>query len=171
MQKTDYYNAILELSNTKTLNTISVRDIAKYLNISTGALYYQFTSKEDLINQMFIYYKQQLDDYINTLDDDPYTLLSSYLSYNFEHNLEFNFVYSSELSSFLCSEALEMSLHSHLNLLSKLGLNYSKDAHITTIIFGTMRAYLLAPSYMNRCDPKQLTNQLVHILNNYKQTL
>lgn len=168
MKKLKYYTAILELSREKSLNSISVRDISNHLDISTGSLYYQFKSKEDLLNQMFIYYKTQLQDHMLSVDNQPSHFFDSYLQYNLEHNLEFRFVYSSELSNLLSEDALALSLAVHLSLLDKLGLDYQHDSHIVTIIFGTMRAYLMAPSYMKQCDPDVLSKELAIILNNYR---
>lgn len=168
MKKIKYFEAILELTKEKSLNTISVRDIANHLELSTGSLYYQFNGKSDLLNQMFIYYKQQIDDHMKDIDNDYYQFFSTYLSYNIEHNLEFRFIYSSELANLLSPEALKLSLDIHLNLLKKLGLDYYQDSHMITIIFGTMRAYLMAPSYMVQCDADKLARELVTILNNYK---
>lgn len=169
MKKLKYYEAILQLSNQKSLSTISVRDIANQLEISTGSLYYQFKGKDDLINQMFSYYKLKLCEYMDTVADDDYLFFSKYLEYNLEHNLEFRFVYSSELSNILNTDSLKLSLDVHLSLLSRLGLDYDQDSHITTIIFGTMRAYLMAPTYMKQCEPDKLANELVTILHNYKK--
>lgn len=170
MVKTKYYQAILELSAEKSLAAISVRDISNHLGISTGSLYYQFSGKNDLLNQMFRYYKNSLGDYIENLSDDPTALLNSYLDYSFAHNLEFRFVYSSELSNLLDRESLEVSLNNHKKILKKLNLEYGNDAHITTIVFGTMRAYLMAPSYMLQCNQVKLVDELVNIINRHKET-
>ncbi len=172
MKKEVYYQAILELTATKTLTSISVRDIAKHLEISTGSLYYHFKSKEDLLNQMFIYYKTKHADYIASIDsEDIKTLLLKHIEYNNEHKSEFSFVYSTELANILNQESLALSLEAHLSFLDKLGLDYERDSHITTIIFGTIRSYLISPSYMLRCDKEQLVSELTSILNNYKQSL
>lgn len=168
MKKLKYYQAILELTSDKSLNMISVRDIANHLEISTGSLYYQFKGKDDLLNQMFRYYKQQLDLEMQAVDNDPLVFFKQYLAYNLAHNLEFRFVYSSELSNLLDQESLKLSLDVHLGLLAKIGLDYTADSHIITIIFGAMRAYLMAPSYMLQCDPDLLAIELVKILNNYQ---
>ncbi len=168
MKKPVYYQAILDLSKTKTLATISMRDIAKQLNVSTGSLYYHFESKEDLLNQMFRYYKQQISSVLDPIDNETSKVITSYLNYNFTHNSEFRFVYSSELSNLLDDQSLELSLHFHLLLLKKLGLQYRTDSHIITILFGTMRSYLNAPSYMQRCDQELLVTELTTIVENYK---
>lgn len=171
MKKEVYYQAILELTTEKTLTSISVRDIAKHLNISTGSLYYHFKSKEDLLNQMFIFYKSKHAEYIASIDGDIKTLLLKHIEYNQNHKTEFAFVYSTELGNILSEESLQLSLNAHLTFLKKLGLEYRRDTHITTIIFGTIRSYLISPSYMLRCDIEQLVNELVLITENYKQSL
>lgn len=170
MKKLKYYNAILELTKEKGLAAISVRDIANHLNISTGSLYYQFDGKNDLLNKMFIYYKQEFSNFLDTLDNDTHTIVSNYLEYNMNHHLQFKFVYSGELSELLNEESLRMSLATHLKLLDKLGLDYDQDSHIITIVLGTIRAYLFAPSYMKRCDQQLLVEELVKIINNYQKT-
>ncbi len=169
MEKVKYYNAILELTQEKTITSISVRDIAKHLNITTGSLYYHFNGKEDLLNQMFSYYKHKIIDYTQSIDDDPTTFLNNYITYNFEHNLQYAFVYSSELSNFLDQQSLDLSLQAHLLNLDKLKLDYELDAHIITIVFGTIRAYLLAPSYMRKCEQSALVDQLVRLITDYQK--
>lgn len=77
MKKPVYYQAILDLSKTKTLATISMRDIAKQLNISNGSLYYHFKSKEDLLNQMFRYYKQQVSDVLEPVDNETSEIITT----------------------------------------------------------------------------------------------
>ncbi len=170
MKRIKYFEAILELSKEKTLNTISVRDIANNLDTSTGSLYYQFRSKEDLINQMFVYYRTQANEFLLEVDNDPYTFFSTYLRYNLKHNLEFKFIYSSEISNMLNDQSIEVALATHLALLDKIGLNLTTDAHMVAIIFGTMRAYLMAPAYIKQCEPDQVARELASILNNYKKT-
>lgn len=164
MEKIKFYNAILELSKVKHISTISVRDIANHLGISTGALYYQFKNKEDLLNEMFVHFKLEYDDFIEDLDSEPTSFLQSYLDYHNLHIDQFRFTYSSELAHILNHNSLVVSLSSHLKTLDKIGLDYEKDAHLVTIIFGTIRAYLLAPDYMKRCDQKPMIAELVKLL-------
>lgn len=163
MKKIKFYNAVLELSKTKHISTISVRDIANHLGISTGALYYQFKSKDDLLNEMFVYYKLEYDEFIEELDTDPTTFLQAYLDYYSRYIDQFKFTYSSELAHILNHTSLVTSLSSHLKTLDKIGLDYEKDAHLVTIIFGTIRAYLLAPDYMKKCDQKLMIEELVKL--------
>lgn len=167
MKKEKYYDAVLHLSESKSLTSISVRDIANYLNISTGSLYYQFANKDDLLNSMFIKYKAQM---LNILK--PCTsitqLLKLYLEYNSENIAAFKFTYSSELAHFLTQDSKDFSFNVHLQLLEILNLKYQDDSHITTIIFGTMRAYLIAPDYMLRCDQDKLIIELVNIIKQYQ---
>lgn len=171
MKKEVYYQAILELSKEKSLASISVRDIAKHLDISTGSLYYHFKSKEDLLNQMFVFYKTNQANFIDEINDEPKVLLQKHIEYNQEHNTEFSFVYSTELANVLNDESVALSLDAHLRFLDKLGLEYGRDSHITTIIFGTIRSYLVSPNYMLRCDLDKLVDELIIILENYKQSL
>ncbi len=42
--------AVEELIASKGVNSFSLRDIAKYLNISTGSLYYHFKTKDEIIS-------------------------------------------------------------------------------------------------------------------------
>lgn len=169
MKKIKYFQAILELTENKSITTISMRDIANHMDLSTGSLYYHFKGKDDLLNQMFLHYKQNIHDYITTVSGDNLELLIKYLDYNFKHNLEFGFIYSSEILKFLDSKSLQVSKQQHIYLIEKLDLKYSRDAHITTIVFGTMRAYLMAPSYMLKCDQRKLATELNNIITNYKQ--
>ncbi|WOO87524.1 TetR/AcrR family transcriptional regulator [Mollicutes bacterium LVI A0039] len=169
MKKTIYYDAILELSAVKSLATISVRDIATHLGISTGSLYYHFTNKDDLVTQMFCFYKKQLDEFLDNAKPDAELLLTEYLEFYEARTGQFKFVYSSELGNILSQDALDYSLQIHLKFLDKLGLDFKTDAHITTIIFGTIRAYLLAPDYMHKCDQTLMIKELVTILNAHKQ--
>lgn len=166
MRKEKYYNAVLNLAENKSLTSISVRDIANYLDISTGALYYQFSNKDDLFNSMFIKYKKEMFDAIKNIDTKE-QLLTIYLQYNIRHLRQFKFTYSSELAHFLTKSSKDYSFSIHLELLNILGLNYNSDSHITTIVFGTLRAYLIAPDYMLRCDQEMLVNELCKIIDDY----
>ncbi len=168
MEKPDYYKGVIDLSRETTITKISVRDIANQLNVSTGALYYLFKNKNQLINEMFLYYKANLNSYLREHSQSTEELLKNYLAYNIEKNLEFRFMYSSELDHLLTKETLAKSLEFHLEFLEMIGLDFERDAHITTIILGTMRSYLSAPDYMQRCDIDKLIGELNQIIRSYK---
>jgi len=54
------------LFSQKGYSNVSMRDIAKELNVSTGTLYYYFETKEKILEQLLIFVSQQnVDDYIN----------------------------------------------------------------------------------------------------------
>lgn len=55
--------AVEELIASKGVNSFSLRDIAKYLNISTGSLYYHFKTKDEIISAI-------IDIHFNDLERD-----------------------------------------------------------------------------------------------------
>lgn len=48
--KSKIIEAVEELIATKGVNNFSLRDIANYLDISTGSLYYHFKTKDEIIS-------------------------------------------------------------------------------------------------------------------------
>lgn len=56
--------AVEELIASKGVNSFSLRDIAKYLNISTGSLYYHFKTKDEIISAIIdIHFSDLESDY------------------------------------------------------------------------------------------------------------
>ena len=61
--------AVEELIATKGVNNFSLRDIAKYLYISTGSLYYHFKTKDEIILAIVDKHFEKLEsDYVEWLE-------------------------------------------------------------------------------------------------------
>lgn len=169
MEKVAFYQAILKLSTTKPLNMISVRDISHELGISTGALYYQFKNKRDLLNQMFIHYKQELEQFIDSLSGSKQDILSSYLEYCQSHLPEYNFFLSSELVNSLQQESIEYSATVHRKILNKLEIDFDNQNYLNAIVMGTIRSMLTAPSYFScKHDSEQIIDVLIDVIDQHQ---
>lgn len=88
--------ASIELFNQHGERQISTNHIAAHLGISPGNLYYHFRNKTDIIHNIFVAYKQQLEDCFSLLDDGrgAIGLLQQSLDNMFELMWRFNFFYS-----------------------------------------------------------------------------
>ncbi len=165
MIKEKYYKAILELQKTKSINSISVRDIATQLEITTGSIYYHFSGKNDLLNQMFCFYEHNLELFIEKHQDEELALfLKSYIDYGIKHNEQFCFINQSEIADFLTSESIAYSYQVHLKLIDKMQIK-KEQVHKKVIVLGAIRSLLTAPDYYEACNQELLIKELINVIN------
>lgn len=164
MNREKYYQAILNLQKHKSITNISMRDIAKELNITTGSLYYHFSGKNDLLNKMFCFYKHSLEEFIiEHQQDDLTSFLNEYINYNKKYIDQFRFTSQSEIANFLTEESISYSHDIHLKLIEKLQIN-PEDKHIKIIVLGSIRSMLTAPSFYDYPNQDKLVFELIKII-------
>ncbi len=165
MIKEKYYKAILELQKTKNINSISVRDIATQLEITTGSIYYHFSGKNDLLNQMFCFYEHNLELFIEEHQADKLSqFLKSYINYGIAHNEQFRFINQSEIAHFLTEESIAYSYQVHLKLIDKMQIQ-KEHTHKKVIVLGAIRSLLTAPDYYEVCNQDLLIKELIKVIN------
>lgn len=164
MVREKYYQAILDLQQQKSIASISVRDIAKQLNITTGSLYYHFTGKNDLLNKMFCYYRKEMEIFLDQHEkDDLETFLNQYIDYEMENIEQFRFAFKSELANFLTEESILYSRSIHVRLMEKMEID-PMQTHKKIIVLGSIRSLLTAPSYHDKPDKQMFVKELIKII-------
>jgi AcrR family transcriptional regulator len=105
--------ASLQLFNQQGERSVTTNHIARYLNISTGNLYYHFACKEDIINELYRRYSKGMADYLNAAGELSVTAsvegLVSLLEKVLRHLWTFRFIPQSISSLFSVNQSLQES--------------------------------------------------------------
>lgn len=114
-RKERLFEAALKLFSELGFHGVAVPKIAKEAGIATGSIYNYFESKEELVNQLFWYWKNQLKEYyldeypIDALIDHQFVFIWDRLhKYAHDHPLAFQFIEGHMHASYLNQDCLDL---------------------------------------------------------------
>lgn len=122
MSKEDIIKKSMKLINKVGLENFSVRKLAKKMDCQPSSLYYHFESKEDLLNEIYMYIHER---YLNNILEHPDSL-EDMLYKSFKHVVnnpdELIFSRKNRMAKFLTKENIQKLEHDR-----EVKLDYLKD--------------------------------------------
>lgn len=157
-KKENILSAAIQLLVSKGLHAITVAEIAAKAKVGIGTFYKHFKDKEDLVQQIWIWQKEQEADYIFTnysaenlsVQEQFFYLWDRVVRYFIEHPTEFYFSYQFASSNILTNEINDIAMKRFLvfDELYEEGLQQNlfkplKAHHLRLFTFSTINGWIL----------------------------
>lgn len=157
MKRTQVLQAALKLFVTHGLHAVTISQIAAEAKVGIGTVYKHFKSKEDIIQQIWIWQKKQESGFVfkdyeatGNIRDQFDLLWERVIRYFIGHPLEFQFSYQFAASPLLTREIDEIAMEDFLvfdelyeNGLRKNLFKPLKARHLRLFTFSTINGWML----------------------------
>ncbi len=164
--KDKIFDAIILLSGEKTISNITIRDIAKASNISVGSIYNNFTDKDEIISQLYLKLKVELNETVEASYDGSFSsIINGYISYGFNHKLKFNFMQAKDVVMVLNEDVISNVDVIYSSVVDRI--ETANDSQVMSlIILGAIHQYIATYEQRDLDVERKLLANFELVLNN-----
>lgn len=174
LSKEIIYQAILSEISELWIHRAGIAGIAKRAQISPSGIYNYFSSKDDLLNQLYLWIKKQESDYIFfdypetwEIQERFYHVYGRMFDFYIQHQAYYNFIQQTFLINTIKQEVIDEAFRWFivLRLLliewQKLGLLYSGDPVLQMIMVGGVLSSVMKYTIIWTLDPKKIDKNYI----------
>lgn len=165
LSKGQILHAASDLFFEKGYREVSMRDIARQLGCSHGAIYYHFKNKVDLFNELLQAGFELLNTTMSEIVEKEHKLedlLISFLEFGFKYPNHYEIMFITRVDAFLEHPAPVESYQRFLNEVSKFNISPSDTYSIFVSLHGFISYHLRSKPFFDR--GKELAKQHVEFL-------